>query len=125
MPLKLNVGVSKKLGLPEYSSVGASCNVEVELDSTMLHDLDGFPCPGARCLCRLPPCRPRGAGAAEVAACDTGRPPRARRPSVTTATHRPRTPLGPETALGREWVVLRREPMARVVAPPGPRPPAR
>lgn len=42
MPLKLNVGVSKKLGLPEYSSVGASCNVEVELDSGMLHDLDGF-----------------------------------------------------------------------------------
>ena len=42
MPLKLNVGVSKKLGLPEYSSVGASCNLEVELDSRLLHDLDGF-----------------------------------------------------------------------------------
>jgi len=43
MPLKLNVGVSRKLGLPEFSSVGASCNVEVELDSTLLQsDLDGF-----------------------------------------------------------------------------------
>jgi hypothetical protein len=36
MPMKLNVGVSRKVGLPEYSSVGASCNVEVELDSSLL-----------------------------------------------------------------------------------------
>jgi hypothetical protein len=43
MPLMLNVGVSKKVGLPEYSSVGASCNVAVELDAGLLeHDLDGF-----------------------------------------------------------------------------------
>jgi hypothetical protein len=43
MPLKLIVGVSKKLGLPEFSSVGASCNVEVELDPGLLeHDLDAF-----------------------------------------------------------------------------------
>jgi hypothetical protein len=43
VPLKLNVGVSRKLGLPEFSSVGASCNVEVELDSSLLQtDLDGF-----------------------------------------------------------------------------------
>jgi hypothetical protein len=41
MPLKLNVGVSKKLGMPEYSSVGAACNLEVELDSGLLDDLDG------------------------------------------------------------------------------------
>jgi hypothetical protein len=43
MPLRLNVGVSRKIGLPEYSSVGASCNVEVELDAGLLqNDLEGF-----------------------------------------------------------------------------------
>ena len=33
MPLKLTAGVSRKLGLPGYSSVGAICHVELELDS--------------------------------------------------------------------------------------------
>ena len=43
MPLKLNVGVSRKVGLPDFGSVGASCNVEVEVDSTLLErDLDAF-----------------------------------------------------------------------------------
>jgi hypothetical protein len=42
MPLKLNVGVSRKIGLPEYSSAGASCNIEVELDGGLLGDLDEF-----------------------------------------------------------------------------------
>jgi hypothetical protein len=43
MPLRLNVGVSRKIGLPDYGSVGASCNVEVELDAGLLHqDLEGF-----------------------------------------------------------------------------------
>src|SRR5260370_8874720 len=43
MPLKLNVGVSRKLGLPDYCSAGASCNIEVELDSGLLqHDLGTF-----------------------------------------------------------------------------------
>src|SRR5437762_11763349 len=41
MPLKLNVGVSRKIGLPRYGSVGASCAVEVELDQGLLfHDVE-------------------------------------------------------------------------------------
>ena len=41
MPMKLNVGVSRKVGLPNYGSVGASCNLELELDATLLErDLD-------------------------------------------------------------------------------------
>jgi hypothetical protein len=43
MPLKLNVGIQKKHGQPNYSSVGASCHVELELDQSLLvDDLDGF-----------------------------------------------------------------------------------
>ena len=38
MPLRLNVGVSRKLGLPHYGSAGASCNIEVELDSHLLQN---------------------------------------------------------------------------------------
>jgi hypothetical protein len=43
MPLRLNVGVSRKIGIPEYSSAGASCNVELELEARLLEsDLDAF-----------------------------------------------------------------------------------
>ncbi len=43
MPLRLNVGVSRKVGLPDYCSVGASCNVEIELSQELLdHDLQSF-----------------------------------------------------------------------------------
>ena len=43
MCVKLNVGLSKKIGLPEYGSVGASCYVEIELPgSLVLDDLEGF-----------------------------------------------------------------------------------
>jgi hypothetical protein len=43
VPLKLNVGVSRKVGLPDFGSVGASCNVEVELDGGLLErDLEAF-----------------------------------------------------------------------------------
>jgi hypothetical protein len=36
MSLKLNVGVSRKVGLPGYASVGASCSVELEIDASLL-----------------------------------------------------------------------------------------
>ena len=43
MPLKLNVGVNKKVGLPHYGSLGTSCHVEVEVDSGLIFDdLDAF-----------------------------------------------------------------------------------
>lgn len=43
MPMKLNVGLARKVGLPEYSSICASCNLEVELNGSMLfEDLEGF-----------------------------------------------------------------------------------
>ena len=43
MPMKLNVGVSRKVGLPDYGSVGASCGLELELDSNLLdRDLEAF-----------------------------------------------------------------------------------
>jgi hypothetical protein len=41
--MKLNVGVSRKVGLPDYGSVGASCNLELELESGLLErDLQAF-----------------------------------------------------------------------------------
>lgn len=43
MPLKLNVGLSKKVGLPDYGSLGVSCHVDVELDQSLIFtDLEGF-----------------------------------------------------------------------------------
>jgi hypothetical protein len=43
MPLKLNVGVNKKIGLPDFGSLGTSCHVEVEVDSSLIFDdLDAF-----------------------------------------------------------------------------------
>ncbi len=43
MPLKINVGLSRKLGLPQYSSVGALCNMEVELPGSLLeNDLEAL-----------------------------------------------------------------------------------
>jgi hypothetical protein len=43
MPLTLNVGFSKKLGLRDYSSLGASCNVAVELPGNLVFDdLEAF-----------------------------------------------------------------------------------
>jgi hypothetical protein len=43
VPLKLNVGVSRKVGLPAFGSVGASCNLELEVEAGLLErDLDAF-----------------------------------------------------------------------------------
>ena len=40
--LKLHAGVSKKVGLPGFSSASASCTIEAELDSSLLQDQEGF-----------------------------------------------------------------------------------
>ncbi len=36
MPAKLSVGLSRKQGLPDYGSVGASCYLEIELPADIL-----------------------------------------------------------------------------------------
>lgn len=40
MPLRLNIGFSKKTGLPDFGSVGASANLELELDAGAVGDPD-------------------------------------------------------------------------------------
>ena len=42
MSIKLNVGTSKKIGLPDYGSAGSQCNLEIELDSSALDRPDEF-----------------------------------------------------------------------------------
>src|SRR5947208_1587697 len=43
MAVKLSVGFQKKSGLPNYGSLGARCDVEFEIDPSLLQsDLEGF-----------------------------------------------------------------------------------
>ena len=43
MPLTINVGVNRKVGLRDYGSAGAACNVEFEAEHGLLdRDLDEF-----------------------------------------------------------------------------------
>ena len=40
--LKLNVGTNRKIGQPDFGSAGASCNLELELDTALFQDLEGL-----------------------------------------------------------------------------------
>lgn len=40
--LKLHACISRKVGLPGFSSASASCHIEAELDSSLLQDHEGF-----------------------------------------------------------------------------------
>ena len=55
MALKLNVGLAKKVGMPDYGSVCASCYVESELDGSLLTTELGerTPLPLATCSTRF------------------------------------------------------------------------
>ena len=42
MGVKINVGYCQKVGLPNYGSEGAHCNLEIEVDSSLLNNTDAF-----------------------------------------------------------------------------------
>ena len=42
MTIKINVGVNKKIGLPDYGSAGGHCNIEIEADNSVLADAGQF-----------------------------------------------------------------------------------
>lgn len=43
MPLTLSVGLTRKIGQPDYGSLAASCSVEMELPASLIaDDLEGF-----------------------------------------------------------------------------------
>ena len=42
MAMKIDVGVCKKIGLPDYGSAGSHCNITLEADISILNDPDEF-----------------------------------------------------------------------------------
>jgi len=42
MAIRINVGVNKKIGLPDYGSAGGHCNIEIEADNSILENTDQF-----------------------------------------------------------------------------------
>ncbi len=42
MPMKINVGVCKKIGLPDYGSAGSHCDIELEMDFSVLSNPEEF-----------------------------------------------------------------------------------
>ncbi len=43
MPMTVKVGLAKKVGQPDFGSLGASCDIELEVDGGLLfNDLDGL-----------------------------------------------------------------------------------
>ena len=75
MPIKLSLGLSKKIGQPDYGSLGASCHVELELGEHALAERPGgFSSPGAQRLRGLQPGGQRRAG--QAARPDSAKPQR-------------------------------------------------
>jgi len=42
MPIKASIGLSRKVGQENYGSLGANCQLEVELDASLIGDADAF-----------------------------------------------------------------------------------
>jgi len=42
MPLKASIGLSRKIGQENYGSLGANCQLEIELDASLIGDAEAF-----------------------------------------------------------------------------------
>ena len=73
MAMKISVGLQKKVGQPNFGSLGASCHVEFEIDPSLVeNNIDGFhnKVNGAFLACRQAvnaQLRQQGSGAVEAA----------------------------------------------------------